>query len=98
MKKTIALLTTVLIVKSASSQDITSKKGEPILPEAGDYMIGIELNPFLNYISHGVSPTFSFMNGNNMIIGKYYKDAQKWTKKIWPLSVALPMKTPLHVA
>jgi hypothetical protein len=76
MKKTIALLTMILIVKSVYSQDITSKKGEPILPEAGDYMIGIELNPFLNYISHGVSPTFNFMNGNNMIIGKYYKNAK----------------------
>lgn len=79
MKKIIALVATTSFVTSAFAQDLTSKKGEPILPEAGDYMIGIDANPFLNYIgrlgsSANVAPTFNFMNGNNMIIGKYFKD------------------------
>jgi hypothetical protein len=76
MKKSIVLLISVFVSMSGIAQDLTSKKGEAILPEAGDYMIGIELNPFFNYLSHGVSPTFNFMNGNNMIIGKYFKDAK----------------------
>ena len=81
MKKIIALVATTSFITSAFAQDLTSKKGEPILPEAGDYMIGIEANPFLNYIgkigsSANVAPSFNFMNGNNMIIGKYFKDAQ----------------------
>ena len=81
MTKLIALVAMAFGVTSAFSQDLTSKKGEPILPEAGDYMIGIDANPFLNYIGKigsatNVAPSFNFMNGNNMIIGKYFKDAQ----------------------
>ena len=63
MKKLIALAATTSLVTSAFAQDLTSKRGEPILPEAGDYMIGIDANPFLNYIgrlgsSANVAPTF----------------------------------------
>ena len=81
MKKSIALVAMAFGVTSAFAQDLTSKKGEPILPEAGDYMIGIDANPFLNYLGRFGSaannaPTFNFMNGNNMIIGKYFKDAK----------------------
>ncbi len=83
MKKSIALVAMAFGVSSAFAQDLTSKKGEPILPEAGDYMIGIDANPFLNYLgnffgktNNNVAPSFNFMNGNNMIVGKYFKDAK----------------------
>lgn len=82
MKKSIALVALAFGVSSAFAQDLTSKKGEPFLPEAGDYMIGIDANPFLNYLGNffgktvaNTAPTFNFMNGNRMIIGKYFKDA-----------------------
>lgn len=82
MKKSIALVALAFGVTSAFAQDLTSKKGEPILPEAGDYMIGIDANPFLNYAGNffgktaaNVAPSWNFLNGNNMIIGKYFKDA-----------------------
>jgi len=50
MKKSIALVAMAFGVTSAFAQDLTSKKGEPFLPEAGDYAISIDANPFLNYL------------------------------------------------
>lgn len=49
MKKSIALLALAFGVTGAFAQDLTSKKGEPILPEADDWSIGIDATPFLNY-------------------------------------------------
>ncbi|MEJ6680882.1 MAG: hypothetical protein QNL21_02200, partial [Flavobacteriales bacterium] len=59
-----------------------SKKGESMLPEAGDYAIGFDAAPFLNYVgnflnSGATSPTADFMTGYDAAItGKYFKDAQ----------------------
>ena len=82
MKKSITLLALAVTTSSAFAQDLTSKKGEPFLPEAGDYAIGINANPFFNYLGSffgktvaGAAPTFNFLNGNNLIVGKYFKDA-----------------------
>lgn len=82
MKKSIALVAMSFGVTSIFAQDLTSKKGEPFLPEAGDYAISIDANPFLNYVgnffgktANNVAPTWNFLNGNNMIIGKKFKDA-----------------------
>ncbi len=89
MKKSIALVAMAFGVTSAFAQDLTSKKGEPFLPEAGDYMIGVDANPFLNYVGNffgkagaasGVgsnqAPTWNYLNANsNIITGKYFKDA-----------------------
>ena len=68
MKKSIALVALAFGVSSAFAQDLTSKKGEPFLPEAGDYMIGIDANPFLNYLGNffgktvaNTAPTFNFL-------------------------------------
>jgi hypothetical protein len=51
-QKIIVSIGLLLSVSVANAQDLTSKKGEPYLPEAGDYMIGIDANPFLNYIGN----------------------------------------------
>ena len=85
MKKSIALVAMAFGVTSAFAQDLTSKKGEPFLPEAGDYAIGVDATPFLNYVgnffggrvvTNNQAPTFNFLNNNNlMIMGKYFKDA-----------------------
>ncbi|RME18459.1 MAG: hypothetical protein D6799_02870 [Bacteroidetes bacterium] len=65
-----------------NAQDLTSKKGEPILPEEGDWSIGIDATPFLNYAgnffgksNNNTAPSWNFLTSNNTIIGKYFKDA-----------------------
>ena len=80
MKKSIALVAMAFGVTSAFAQDLTSKKGEPFLPEAGDYAIGIDATPFLNYAGNffgtgaaNVAPTFDFHNTNYVITGKKFK-------------------------
>jgi len=80
MKKTILFVAALALgASSAFAQDLTSKKGEPFLPEAGDWSIGIEATPFLNYIGNFIggnglngAPTWNFLNGNNLITGKMY--------------------------
>lgn len=82
MKKSIALVALAFGVTGAFAQDLTSKKGEPFLPEAGDYGVSVDATPFLNYAgnffgksANNTAPTWNFLNGNNTIVGKYFKDA-----------------------
>ena len=70
-------------VSSVFAQDLTSKKGEPILPEAGDWSIGIGAAPFLNYVGNFIggnglntAPTVNFLSTNQTILGKYFVDEQ----------------------
>jgi hypothetical protein len=81
MKKSVLALALAFGVTTAFAQDLTSKKGEPILPEAGDWSIGIDANPFLLYAGNffgksasNTAPTFDFLSGNNTILGKYFTD------------------------
>ncbi|GIV27310.1 MAG: hypothetical protein KatS3mg027_1124 [Bacteroidia bacterium] len=67
---------------TANAQDLTSKKGEPILPEEGDWGIGIDATPFLNYAGNffgknaaNTAPSWNYLTTNNTIVGKYFKDA-----------------------
>lgn len=48
MKKLLILIA-VFAGYTASAQELTSKKGTPIRPEVGDYWIGINAVPFLEY-------------------------------------------------
>jgi len=67
--------------KEVSNADLKSKEGVLILPEAGDYAIGIDATPFLNYFgcflsnAGGTAPTWNFINTTKTIRGKYYTDA-----------------------
>ncbi len=81
MKKSLLVIALAFGVSGASAQDLTSKKGEPFLPEAGDWALSIDAAPFLNYAggflsSAGASaPTNNFLNsGSQSIIGKMFKD------------------------
>jgi hypothetical protein len=82
MKKSVLALAMAFGVTSAFAQDLTSKKGEPILPEAGDWAISVDANPFLGYIKgfigngQGVNqtPSFNFLGNQSLIMGKYFKD------------------------
>jgi len=62
---------------------LTSKKGEAYLPEAGDWAIGFDANPFMTYAGQmfngATSNSFggATWQGNNpgmTLMGKYYKD------------------------
>jgi hypothetical protein len=82
MKKSVLALAMAFGVTSAFAQDLTSKKGEPILPEAGDWAISADATPFLGYLkgfignnqSVNQSPTMNFLGSNSLIMGKYFKD------------------------
>jgi hypothetical protein len=78
MKKGLLYAALLLGVSTAQAQ-LTSKKGEPYLPEAGDWSVGMDATPFLNYFGNFLSqngntaPTQEFLNANQTIIGKYFK-------------------------
>ena len=83
MKKSVSVLGLALAfgVSSAFAQDLTSKKGEPILPEAGDWAVSVDATSFLSYAKSFIgagagasAPTFDFLGNHNVIMGKYFKD------------------------
>jgi len=67
MKKRILLVAAVLGMTSAFAQDLTSRKGENYLPEAGDWAIGIDAVPLLNYVGNIFGK-----NGDNMHAGSIW--------------------------
>eukprot|EP01012_Entosiphon_sulcatum_P048423 TRINITY_DN66903_c0_g1_i1.p1 TRINITY_DN66903_c0_g1~~TRINITY_DN66903_c0_g1_i1.p1 ORF type:complete len:324 (-),score=37.93 TRINITY_DN66903_c0_g1_i1:251-1222(-) len=66
MKKTTTVIALALGVISASAQDLTSKKGEPYLPEAGDYAVSVDATPFLYYAGNFFGKS-NFTNNNGLI-------------------------------
>lgn len=65
---------------SVFAQTLTSKKGETILPESGDWSIGFDASPFFHYVgtmfsTANANPTANWLNGDQTIVGKYYVDA-----------------------
>lgn len=67
-----------------AQEGLTSKKGEPYLPESGDWALGIDAAPVLNYFGAFLSnagaaaPTWGYSTGNQplTITGKYFTDAK----------------------
>ena len=87
MKKRITLVAALFFgVASVFAQDETevlvSKKGTPILPEAGEYSLGIDAAPFFNYVGNmfnssaaNTAPTFNYTaNHPFQLTGKYMVD------------------------
>ncbi|MCX8081676.1 MAG: hypothetical protein N3F09_10620 [Bacteroidia bacterium] len=84
MKKIITTIALAVIITANAQDGLTSKKGEPILPEAGDWAIGIDATPFLNYAGNffgkqnvNTSPTWGFQSVNASILGKYFNESNK---------------------
>lgn len=84
MKNKSLLIASVFVATAStvSAQDLTSKKGEPFLPEAGDWAISVDAVPFLNYFGQmfsnagATSPSFGYANAHPWAIrGKYFSDA-----------------------
>ncbi|MFM7015156.1 MAG: hypothetical protein ACKOX3_02405, partial [Bacteroidota bacterium] len=82
MKKGL-LIVAMMIGVTASAQDMNSKKGTPILPESGDWSIGIGAGSSLSYFGNllngntaNAPMSFGWTAGNdNVITGKMMKDA-----------------------
>ena len=84
MKKTVLFIALALGVSGAFAQTastgLVSKKGETILPEAGDWAVGIDASPILKYVGSFLSsggnnaPTWNYPGTPLAITGKYFKD------------------------
>jgi hypothetical protein len=75
-------IATLLFVATTNAQETTqlvSKKGVPILPQAGDYSIGVDATPFINYFGNLANGGWGNNEGAgfqttmpNAITGKYF--------------------------
>lgn len=84
MKKRLLFVAAIFAATATFAQDgLTSKKGEAYLPEAGDWAIGIDANPFLNYAGNLFSGSTSqntigagatWFAPGMAIYGKMFKD------------------------
>jgi len=83
MKKITMLTALAFFAMNAFAQDLTSKKGEPYLPEADDWAISFDAVPFMNYAgnlfsgstSSNPSPGANWVNPGYMTItGKMFMD------------------------
>lgn len=79
MKKLTMIVGAISIYSSLFAQDLTSKKGESYLPKAGDWAIGIDAAPYLNFVgnmfgktANNVAPNWGYATTNNTITGKYF--------------------------
>jgi len=77
MKSKLILTIALLATYSFSAQDLTSKRGENFLPEEGEWAIGLDAAPFLNYAgnlfnSGNTNPVANFPNSINTIYGKMF--------------------------
>ena len=84
MKKKVLLIAALFTAGFSFAQDqMTSKKGTPILPEAGEYAIGFDASNLLNYGGNLLNGTSGNSLNNlgdvraNTIYGKYFVDANK---------------------
>lgn len=84
MKKLILFIALASVTTVASAQDMMSKKGTPILPEKGDWSLGIDVVPFFDYLGNMMngstsnsSPQWDFNNSRQAIFGRYVLDGGK---------------------
>jgi len=69
MKKTILVIVIFAFATVAQAQELLSKKGLPILPEAKDWSIGFDASPLLKYAGN----FFNHSENNNSLMG--YQDS-----------------------
>ncbi|MBB77925.1 MAG: hypothetical protein CL844_02855 [Crocinitomicaceae bacterium] len=80
MKKSI-LAIAVLLGSTSFAQEMKSDMGEDYLPAAGDWAIGIDATPFLNYVGNliggqdgNTAPSWNALTTNQTITGKMFKE------------------------
>lgn len=83
MKRKVLFVASLVIATATFAQDgLTSKKGEAILPEAGDWALGFDAAPFISYFGNlangntNNSMNAAWQTNDASIVGKYFKDAQ----------------------
>src|SRR3989344_7592666 len=81
MKKSVLVSALAFGVTGAFAQDLTSKKGEPILPEAEDWAISLDADPMFQFVGNAFNgntsnsaPSVGWLNSNQTIIGKKFID------------------------
>lgn len=79
MKKIALIAAAVSLTAAAFSQDLTNKKGESILPQQGDWAIGINADPFLSYFGNlfngnpsNAAPTLQYPANTFTFTGKKF--------------------------
>jgi len=84
MKKKVLLIAAMFTAGATFAQDaLTSKKGVPILPEAGDYAISFDADNLINYAGNLLNnSTANSLNNLNLqnpmtISGKYFVSSDK---------------------
>jgi hypothetical protein len=84
MKKIILTAAAVFAFSFANAQDLTSKKGEPYLPEAGDWAIGFNADNLFDYVGNAFSGKTNNTIGsvgnngwNGTFVGKKFTSATK---------------------
>jgi hypothetical protein len=83
MKKVILVIAVLISSGTVHAQELLSKKGTPILPEKGDWSVGIDAVPLINYFGNlfsnaGNSHTDYFTFTHPMtIVGKLMKTPDK---------------------
>ena len=78
MKKIALFIVCLSMGVAVSAQDLVNKKGENFLPEEGEWAVGFDAHPFLEYIGNIFSDGFNFapeanyLNNVNTIYGKMF--------------------------
>lgn len=79
MRKLFAIILLMGIFASVNAQELVSPKGFKILPEKGDYALGIDAAPFFTYIgnmfngtANNAAPIFNYKEGGTHIYGKKF--------------------------
>lgn len=78
MKKVSLTLLAALVFAFSANAQLKNKQGETILPETGDWAIGIDAAPALIYFGNMFNNSaantinWNFTNGNQQIFGKYF--------------------------
>lgn len=86
MKKSILIIVFAVFATASFAQDLTSKKGVPILPTDGEWALGVDPYPFFRYLGNtmnnsedidgpGFDGSMSSPDGHVVIWGKKVKDA-----------------------
>lgn len=70
IKRVLSTLIVVLALSRGFGQDLTSKNGEIILPQAKDWSIGLDATKFIK------NANFDFISSAQAITGKYFIDAK----------------------
>jgi hypothetical protein len=79
MRKIQIMFISMVFSVAGYSQQLTNKKGEVILPEAGDWAVGIDATPFLSFAGNliggnglNTAPEWNFLTSNQTVTGKYF--------------------------